>query len=46
MRTAALKTVEELSGALPRTVRTLEPYIKPLTVKAELYQEDSRIDRW
>ena len=46
MRTAAKKTVEELSGALPRTVRALEPYIKPLTVKAELYQEGGRLARW
>ncbi|WP_419906338.1 lipid IV(A) 3-deoxy-D-manno-octulosonic acid transferase [Hoeflea sp.] len=46
MQAAARKTVQELSGALPRTVRALEPYIKPLTVKAELYQEGGRIARW
>ncbi len=46
MRAAAHKTVDELSGALPRTVRALEPYIKPLTVKAELYQEGERKPRW
>ncbi|MEX3007153.1 lipid IV(A) 3-deoxy-D-manno-octulosonic acid transferase [Hoeflea sp. TYP-13] len=46
MRNAAHKTVDELSGALPRTVRALEPYIKPLTVEAELYQEGDRKVRW
>ena len=46
MRKAARKTVDELSGALPRTVRALEPYIKPLTVEAELYQENDRKVRW
>ncbi|MCP4315652.1 MAG: 3-deoxy-D-manno-octulosonic acid transferase [Hyphomicrobiales bacterium] len=46
MRTAAKKTVDELSGALPRTVRALEPYIKPLTLEAELYQENNRKVRW
>jgi len=42
MRVAAQKTVEELRGALPRTVRALEPYIKPLTVKAELQNDGAR----
>jgi 3-deoxy-D-manno-octulosonic-acid transferase len=46
MRQAARETVEELSGALPRTVRALEPYIKPLTLEAELYQENNRKVRW
>ncbi len=46
MRTAARKTVDEMSGALPRTVRALEPYISPLTVKAELHHEGSRRRRW
>ncbi len=46
MRAAAHRTVEELSGALPRTVRALEPYIKPLTVKAELQLDPSRKRRW
>ena len=46
MQAAAHQTVEELSGALPRTVRALEPYIKPLTVKAELHHETGRKRRW
>ncbi|MEM9106156.1 MAG: lipid IV(A) 3-deoxy-D-manno-octulosonic acid transferase [Pseudomonadota bacterium] len=46
MRNAARNTVDELSGALPRTVRALEPYIKPLTLEAELYQENDRKLRW
>ena len=46
MRAAARKTVDEMSGALPRTVRALEPYITPLTVKAELHHEGSRRRRW
>ena len=46
MRTAAKQTVEELSGALPRTVRALEPYIKPLTVTAELQNGGMRKRRW
>ncbi|MEM6461119.1 MAG: lipid IV(A) 3-deoxy-D-manno-octulosonic acid transferase [Pseudomonadota bacterium] len=46
MRAAAKETVEELSGALPRTIRALEPYIQPLTVEAELYQESGRKLRW
>jgi len=46
MRKGARETVEELSGALPRTVRALEPYIKPLTLEAELYQENDRKLRW
>ena len=46
MRTAALKTVEEMSGALPRTVRALEPYITSLAVKAELNHERARRRRW
>ncbi len=46
MRKAARETVDELSGALPRTVRALEPYIKPLTLEAELYQENDRKLLW
>jgi len=46
MQTAAHQTVDELSGALPRTVRALEPYIKPLTVKAELQYDGRRKRRW
>lgn len=46
MQTAAHMTVDELSGALPRTVRALEPYIKPLTVKAELQHDGRRKRRW
>ena len=45
-RLIARNTVEELSGALPRTVRALEPYIKPLSLEAELYQENDRKLRW
>ncbi len=46
MRAAARKTVEELSGALPRTIMALEPYINPLTVKAELRHEPGRKPKW
>ncbi len=46
MRLAAHKTVQDLSGALPRTIRALEPYIKPLTVTAELHNGGARRRRW
>lgn len=36
MITAGLETVQEMRGALVATVRGLEPYINPLTVKARL----------
>jgi 3-deoxy-D-manno-octulosonic-acid transferase len=46
MCAAARKTVEELSGALPKTVRALEPYIKPLMVKAQLQKNNEHRRPW
>ena len=36
MIAAALATVNEMRGALPATLKALEPYINPLIVKARL----------
>ena len=36
MITAAAQTVEDMSGALERTIETLETYIFPLTVKRDI----------
>lgn len=40
MMAAGRKAVEEMSGALPRTLQALEPYIHPLIVKSRLDNGD------
>ncbi|PZO74478.1 MAG: 3-deoxy-D-manno-octulosonic acid transferase [Mesorhizobium amorphae] len=39
MMEAGARTVEEMQGALDRTLQALEPFIHPLTVKAQLKAE-------
>ncbi|MBW8637389.1 lipid IV(A) 3-deoxy-D-manno-octulosonic acid transferase [Hoeflea sp. WL0058] len=46
MCAAAAKTIEEMSGALPKTVRALEPYIKPLMVQAQLQKSNGQRRPW
>lgn len=41
MVAAGRRTIEEMRGALALTIRTLEPYITPLTVKARLTPPDT-----
>jgi 3-deoxy-D-manno-octulosonic-acid transferase len=42
MASAARAAVEDMRGALGRTMRSLEPFIQPLMVKARLHDPDGR----
>ncbi len=44
MMAAGAATVEEMRGALNRTLRALEPFIQPLIVKSRLAEPDGRRD--
>jgi 3-deoxy-D-manno-octulosonic-acid transferase len=42
MMAAGAATVDEMRGALARTLKSLEPYIQPLVVKARLKGANGR----
>jgi 3-deoxy-D-manno-octulosonic-acid transferase len=42
MMAAGLAAVDEMKGALERTMRALDPYIQPLVVKARLEDGNGR----